>query len=328
MKHNLKTDVNGNTAIHQRLLMENPLSQESFDFVLNLLSNPDLNINQKNNDDLRYIDLIMMHKELCRNITENNLLSTMKSRTDLEIGANSFGDTPMHYAAHADNFSGLIFLNQLNTVQEYVDAKNNQGQTAMHLAASRLNLASLITLKEVLNANPNLQDVDGNTPGHRLILSLCAYPELVVTEVFTMLQAAVRIGCDFSITNKQGLSMVGITIDQMSVSIFDAMFMVNKNLDINNLATTNCNLLHLTVQKNDYYFTKHLVNKGIDTNLKNSEGLTAQDLITTITGTQREQWIEAFTPDIVTSTDQIQLDKFLQESQRKLSDIQELISAN
>ena len=327
MKQNLKTEINGNTAIHQRLLMENPLSTESFDFILNTISNPDLNINQKNNDELRYIDLIMMHKELCKDIAKNSLLDILKTREDLEIGANNFGDTPMHYAAHADNFSGLIFLNQLTQIKEYVDIKNQQGQTAMHLAASRLNLASLIALKEVLKANPNLQDIDGNTAGHRLILSLCAYPELGVTEVFTILQAAVKMGCDFRMQNNRGLSMVGISIDQMSVSIFDTIFAVNNSLDINRPETTGCALLHLAVQKSDYYFIKHLVNKGINTNIKNSEGKTAGDLIVDITGIQKEQFALAFTPDAEVADDHA-LDKFLQESQQKLSEVENLVTSN
>jgi ankyrin repeat protein len=328
MIQNLKTDVNGNTAIHQRLLMENPLSEDSLSVIMNLISNPDLNINQKNNDDLRYVDLIMMHKELCKNVAGNSFLKTLRTRTELDIGSNNYGDTPLHYAAHADNFSGLIFLNQLSKIKEYVDIKNAQGQTAMHLAASRLNLTSLIALKEVLNANPNLQDAEGNTPGHRLILSLCAYPELGVTEIFTLLQAIVKIGCDFTITNNQGFSMVGIAIDQMSISILDAMLAVNKNLDINNVNTTGCYLLHLAVKKGDYYFAKHLVNKGINIYLKDQNGLTAKEFVNATTNLQQEQWADAFKAEQVASNEKERFEKAVRESDNQLLEIRKLINAN
>jgi hypothetical protein len=145
-----------------------------------------------------------------------------------------------------------------------------------------------------------------------------------VTEIFALLKSAIYIDCDFTAKNHRGLSMLAIAIDQMSVAIFDAMLAINPALNINDPKTTGAYLLHLAVQKRDCYFAKHLVNKGIDINLRDENNRTAQDLIAN--ELNQEQWIEAFTPDMVMFNNNFQA--ALEKATKTVESIREELAMN
>ena len=327
MNNTLKTDDNGNSAIHQRLLTENPASQETLDLMLEVLNNPNININQGNDDGLRYIDLIMMHKELCRNLTENSLFLKLKERSDLYIGPNKFGDTPIHYAAHADNFSGLIFLNHMIGVNFYVNTKNDLGLTPLHIAATGMKLRSIITLRKILNAKPNLQDAEGDTPAHRLIISLCAYPDTPLEDILLLLKASADLELDFSIRNNKSLSAVGIAVKNMSIATFDALMLTNKSLDINNPETLGCYPLHLAVTGGDIVFARHLISSGIDLPIRNEDGFTAKELMEQNAELAESiEWIDLFANTTLNTTHSMDNAEIGEKIEAKLEEMAREIS--
>ena len=173
----------------------------------------------------------------------------------------------------------MIFLNHMIGVNFYVNTKNDLGLTPLHIATTGMKLRSIITLRKILNAKPNLQDVEGDTPAHRLVISLCAYPDTPIEDTLLLLKASADLGLDFSIRNNKSLSAVGMAVKNMSISAFDAMMLTNKSLDINNPDSIGCYPLHLAIENSDIDFAKHLINRGIDLSIKDKNGFTAKDLM-------------------------------------------------
>jgi ankyrin repeat protein len=183
-------DVNAKFAGNRTAIFESLEVENCEIFKILLASGADINIKDNTRGSLLSWAFT---EEIATSLIEKGLVVNDK---------NSFGDTPLHFAAGGDNAKVVEVL-----IENGADpnAVNNNGETPLFRAHKKEIAALLIAF----GANVNLQDNDGETP----LFRRCYNPDSI-----DIIQLLINEGADVNITNHEGVHPLYGSIDASDVS--------------------------------------------------------------------------------------------------------------
>ncbi|HPB81686.1 MAG TPA: ankyrin repeat domain-containing protein [Spirochaetota bacterium] len=175
--------------------------------------------------------------------------------------ADPSGSTVLLRAAEKGSYSTVSSLIDLGAD---VNRKNNAGTTCAHILAKSGNRNAVNALKKLLekNARINERDNDGRTPGGFAIDAGNG----------TSFKLLLEGGMDPNIMELNRVPLVMYGYQKRGSSV--AALIADKGADLKKTDNLGNTILHNAAEKNDFNFTKYILEKNVNINAKNEAGKT------------------------------------------------------
>ncbi|CAG2181259.1 unnamed protein product, partial [Oppiella nova] len=176
------------------------------------------------------------------------------------------GQTLLHRAIQRDDHFSAHFLIKNNASVDTTDAV---GDVPLHLCADKTNSEGMARISRNLldsEADPNFQDIDGNSALHRSVMSLNK-------PVFDILLEQPKISID--LRNKKHLTSFAISLTKLNDNDSFAAELVKRGCSIDSISPeTSDSLLHTCARNGDETAGLFLTANNAKINLTNSRGET------------------------------------------------------
>ncbi|XP_054156411.1 rabankyrin-5-like [Oppia nitens] len=178
------------------------------------------------------------------------------------------GQTLLHWAIDRDDHFSAHFLIKNNASVDTADSIMNN--VPLHLCADKANSDGMARIARNLldsDADPNLQDINGNSPLHRSVMALNK-------AVFDIMLEQPKLSID--LRNKKHMSSFAISLEKLDDNDWFAQELCRKGCSIDSInPVTSDSLLHSFARNGNENAGLFLTTNGAKINLTNSKGETA-----------------------------------------------------
>jgi ankyrin repeat protein len=228
-------DRNGNIPLHYAINYKN------IEFVLLLLKeNSNVNSSDENKNNALHLAIIIRDYNICKVIIESDIVINAK---------NISGETPLHLAC---NIGMINIVKLLLDSGSYIDIQDDDNElTPIHYAINTNNIP-ITKLLINYNANPNLQDITGNTPLHYIIVE-----EMHEIFEYILTYQPIKDKINMNIYNYENKLPIHIALEKKLIDCVSTL-----------ISGSNLNFQDIDGNTPLHYIFNNNIWKGVDTSLK------------------------------------------------------------